>query len=74
MVSRKTETRGVWFRQVLHDLMRDRQVSAERLAKLCDVDTTVVVDTLRGIHIPSIDVAERMVNALGCDFEVMPRS
>lgn len=54
--------------------MRDRQVSAERLAKLCDVDTTVVVDTLRGIHIPSIDVAERMVNALGCDFEVMPRS
>lgn len=66
------ETR-FWFRGVLKDLMAQRQMTIARLAQLCDVDSHVVEFTLSGRHIPSIDLAERMVNALGCEIEVMPR-
>lgn len=69
----KSERKGRWFRQVLHQLMHAQQVSSARLAQLCDLDVSVVNDTLNGLHVPSIDTAERMVNALGHDFEVMPR-
>lgn len=72
--SPKSEARGKWFRQVLHQLMYDQKVSVARLAQLCDMDEHTVDDVLKGRHSPSIYTAERMVNALGHDFEVMPRN
>lgn len=62
-----------WFRGVLKDLMAKECMTIARLAQLCDCDSHVIEFTLSGRHIPSIDLAERMVNALGYDIEVMPR-
>lgn len=74
--SRKDSSNGAitssnWFAEVLLQLMQENKVSVATLAERVDRSPALIKAVLDGSHVPSILLAERLLQSLGHDLEVM---
>ncbi len=69
--NRKGKATSNWFAEVLIALMQENKVSSRALAEKVDRSVALVNAVIDGSHVPSILLAEQLVQALGHDIEVM---
>lgn len=70
-LNRKGKSATNWFAEVLYSLMQENKVSVIALAERVDRSEALIHAVLDGSHVPSILLAERLVQALGHDIEIM---
>lgn len=61
-----------WYSQVLKELMAEKGMTIAKLSYRVDCPDFLIAAILDGSHNPSIATAERLLNGLGYEFEVIP--
>lgn len=69
----KTRPPANWFPAVLLSIMQEQKISSAVLAEKIDRSKALVDAVLDGTHVPSLLLAERILQALGHDLEVMAK-